>query len=159
MLSEQENKTCSPKSENVTRSSLEIHWKILIVVIFTVVVVVITFFVTKYFVEKRIKSRPIQGSPHYISSHPNQYASLPTKDWSVENNKPKRQPSFSGSSTIGRSKVTNNGTLNKSNNNLMNQNTPKILKYQNDTDTATLKRNSALNNMRLKHIEDDRDKY
>lgn len=70
-----------------------------------------------------------------------------------ENNKPKRQPSFSGN----HSKVIN-GTLNKSNNNLVNQNTPKILKFQNDADYSTLKRNSALNNMR-KQIDDDMDKY
>jgi hypothetical protein len=73
-------------------------------------------------------------------------------------NKPKRQPSFSGSSS--HSKLTNgHGTLTKSNNNLLNQNTPKILKFQNDTDTSTLKRNSALNNMRLKQIDDDMEKY
>lgn len=71
-----------------------------------------------------------------------------------ENNKPKRQPSFSGN----HSKVINS-TLNKSNNNLVHQNTPKILKFQNDADYSTLnKRNSALNNMR-KTIDDDMDKY
>jgi semaphorin 5 len=121
--------------------------------------VILTFFMTKFLVERKIQRlRSIQGSPHYLSSYPNQYSSLPTKDY-TENNKPKRQPSFSGTSTTGRSKVTN-GTLNKSNNNLLNQNTPKILKYQNDTEMSTLKRNSALNNnMRLKQIEDDKDKY
>jgi hypothetical protein len=92
-----------------------------------------------------------------LSTFPNQYSSLPTKDY-IENNRAKRQPSFSGSTS--RSKVPNSqGTLTKSNNNLLNQNTPKILKFQNDTDTSTMKRNSALNNMRLKQIEDDKDKY
>lgn len=116
---------------------------------------VLAIFVTKFLVERRIsKLRTIQGSPHY-GAYPNQYSSLPTKDF-VENNKPKRQSSFNAG-TAGNSKVTN-GTLTKSNN-MMNQNTPKILKYQNDTDMSTLKRNSALNNMRLKQIEDDKDKY
>lgn len=151
---------CNPALENekqVAAASLAIHWMIVIMVIFGLLCAGSAIFLTKYLVEKRIhKLRTIQGSPHYIGAYPNQYSSLPTKDY-VENNKPKRQSSFN-SGSAGNSKVPN-GTLTKSNN-MMNQNTPKILKYQNDTDMSTLKRNSALNNnMRLKQIEDDKDKY
>jgi hypothetical protein len=153
------NEIIQSEQLNVSRASLEIHWTAAIALLFGLVCILSTFFATKIFVEKKFhRLRSIQGSPHYLSSYPNQYSSLPTKDYS-ENNKPKRQPSFSGSSTTGRSKMTN-GTLNKSNNNLMSPNTPKILKYQNaDVEMSTLKRNSALNNMRLKQIEDDKDKY
>lgn len=139
----------------VAAASLSMHWIVAIMVAFGVFCTAIAIFVTKYLVEKRInRLRTIQGSPHY-GAYPNQYSSLPTKDY-VENNKPKRQSSFNGG-IAGNSKIPN-GTLTKSNN-MMNQNTPKILKYQNDTDMSTLKRNSALNNMRLKQIEDDKDKY
>lgn len=154
---EREVRICNPTSDSETpvAASLAIHWIVTIMVSFGVFCAVMAFFVTKYLVEKRInRLRTIQGSPHFIGAYPNQYSSLPTKDY-VENNKPKRQSSFNGNA--GSSKVQN-GTLTKSNN-MMNQNTPKILKYQNDTDMSTLKRNSALNNMRLKQIEDDKDKY
>jgi semaphorin 5 len=159
---EREVRICNPTLESekqVAAASLAIHWMIVIMVIFGLLCAGAAIFLTKYLVEKRIhKLRTIQGSPHYIGAYPNQYSSLPTKDY-VENNKPKRQSSFNGGSA-GNSKIPNgHGTLTKSNNNMMNQNTPKILKYQNDTDMSTLKRNSALNNMRLKQIEDDKDKY
>lgn len=156
---EREVRICNPTIENekqVIAASLAIHWIMAIMIAFGLLCAVIAFFVTKYLVVKRInRLRTIQGSPHY-GAYPNQYSSLPSKDY-VENNKPKRQSSFNGG-VAGNSKV-HNGTLTKSNN-MMNQNTPKILKYQNDTDMSTLKRNSALNNnMRLKQIEDDKDKY
>lgn len=156
---EREVRICNPSLEmgkQVAAASFGIHWMIIILVLFGLFCAGIAFFVTKYLVERRInRLRTIQGSPHY-GAYPNQYSSLPTKDY-VENNKPKRQSSFNGG-TSSNSKIPN-GTLTKSNN-MMNQNTPKILKYQNDTDMSTLKRNSALNNnMRLKQIEDDKDKY
>ena len=75
--------------------------------------------------------------------------------------KPKRQSSFNaGNSGVGLKITNGHGTLTKSNN-VVNHNTPKILaKYHNETDTATIKRNSsALNNMRTRHMEDDNDKY
>lgn len=154
---EREVRICNPSNEDekpVTTGSLAIHWIFVIMVSFGLFCATTAFFATKYLVEKRInRLRTVQGSPHY-GAYPNQYSSLPTKDY-VENNKPKRQSSFNGNA--GTSKILN-GTLTKSNN-MMNQNTPKILKYQNDTDMSTLKRNSALNNMRLKQIEDDKDKY
>lgn len=155
---EREVRICNPTLETekqVAAASMAIHWMFVIMACFGLLCAVLAIFVTKFLVERRIsKLRTIQGSPHY-GAYPNQYSSLPTKDF-VENNKPKRQSSFNAG-TAGNSKVTN-GTLTKSNN-MMNQNTPKILKYQNDTDMSTLKRNSALNNMRLKQIEDDKDKY
>lgn len=142
------------KEKRIATASLAIHWMITIMVSFGIFCAGMAIFLTKYLVEKRInRLRTIQGSPHY-GAYPNQYSSLPTKDF-TENNKPKRQASFNGGSA-GNSKVPN-GTLTKSNN--VNQNTPKILKYQNDTDMSTLKRNSAMNNMRLKQIENDNDKY
>ena len=155
---EREVRICNPSNENetpVASASIAIHWIVLIMAFIGVFCIAIAIFVTKYLVEKRINRlhTRIQGSPHY-GAYPNQYSSLPTKDY-VDNNKPKRQSSFNGNA--GSSKVQN-GTLTKSNN-MVNQNTPKILKYQNDTDMSTLKRNSALNNMRLKQIEDDKDKY
>lgn len=157
---EREVRICNPAIESekqVAAASLAIHWMLVIMAIFGLLCAGSAIFLTKHLVEKRIlKLRTIQGSPHYIGAYPNQYSSLPTKDY-VENNKPKRQSSFN-SGSAGNSKIPN-GTLTKSNN-MMNQNTPKILKYQNDTDMSTLKRNSALNNnMRLKQIEDDKDKY
>lgn len=156
---EREVRICNPAVESkkqVAAASLAMHWMFVIMVGFGVLCAVLAFFASKFFVEKRInRLRTIQGSPHYIGAYPNQYSSLPMKDY-VENNKPKRQSSFNGG-VAGNSKVAN-GTLTKTNN-MMNQNTPKILKYQNDTDMSTLKRNSALNNMRLKQIEDDKDKY
>lgn len=155
---EREVRICNPSIESekrVAAASLAIHWMFVIMAAFGIFCAVSAFFMAKFLVERRInRLRTIQGSPHY-GAYPNQYSSLPTKDF-VENNKPKRQSSFNGGSA-GNSKVPN-GTLTKSNN-MMNQNTPKILKYQNDTDMSTLKRNSALNNMRLKQIEDDKDKY
>lgn len=155
---EREVRICNPSIEHekkVAAASLAAHWIVAIMGLFGMLCAAMAIFVTKFMVERRIKRlRSIQGSPHY-GAYPNQYSSLPTKDY-VENNKPKRQSSFNGGSA-GNSKVPN-GTLTKSIN-MMNQNTPKILKYQNDTDVSTLKRNSALNNMRLKQIEDDKDKY
>lgn len=60
----------------------------------------------------------------------------------------KRQSSFNGGS-----KSYSNGTLPKSNN---VGNTPKILtKSYNETDTATIKRNSHLNNTKLRLKEDE----
>lgn len=154
---EREVRICNPGLEAekiVATGSLGVHWIISMMVAFGIFCSVLAIFVTKYLVEKRInRLRTIQGSPHY-GAYPNQYSSLPTKDY--VDNKPKRQHSFNGG-TAGNSKIPN-GTLTKSNN-MMNHNTPKILKYQNDTDMSTLKRNSALNNMRLKQIEDDKDKY
>jgi hypothetical protein len=160
----------------VMASSLQIHWIVIIFLIFGIICSTLAFFAAKFTIERKInRQRRIQGSPHYMPSFPNQYSSLPMKDVrqiclilikliqiltlfsQFVDNKPKRQPSFSGS-TSHHAKMTN-GTLTKSNNNLLNQNTPKILKFQNDTDTSTMKRNSALNNMRLKQIDDDMDKY
>lgn len=66
-------------------------------------------------------------------------------------NKPKRQSSF------------NSGPKNHSNSTLLKHvnvnNTPKILaKAYNEADTATIKRNSHLNNTKMRII-DDEDKY
>lgn len=142
----------------IASASLEIHWIGLVMIIFGSLCAIIAVMVTKYLIERKAnRLRKIQGSPHFIGAYPNQYSSLPTKDY-VENNKPKRTSSFNGGHHAGHSKNIN-GTLTKSNNNMLNQNTPKILKYQNEVDMTTLKRNSALNNMRLKQIEDDKDKY
>lgn len=152
---------CNPAIESekqVAAASFAIHWMIVIMVIFGVLCAGASILLTKCLVERRIhKLRTIQGSPHYIGAYPNQYSSLPTKDYTEHgNNKPKRQSSFN-SGSAGNSKNLN-GTLTKANN-MMNQNTPKILKYQNDTDMSTLKRNSALNNtLRLKPMGDE-DKY
>lgn len=67
-------------------------------------------------------------------------------------NKPKRQSSFNGGSKSNGS----NGTLLKSNN---VNNTPKILvKTYTESDTATIKRNSHLNNTKMR-ILDDEEKY
>jgi semaphorin 5 len=155
---EREVRICNLSGEperQVAAASLAVHWIFIIMIGFGVFCAASAMLATKFLVERRInRLRTIQGSPHY-GAYPNQYSSLPTKDYG-ENNKPKRQPSFNGG-VAGSSKVVN-GTLTKSNN-ILNQNTPKILKYQNDTDMSTLKRNSALNNMRLKQIEDDKDKY
>ncbi|EDW72839.2 uncharacterized protein Dwil_GK17220 [Drosophila willistoni] len=77
-----------------------------------------------------------------FDSYPNQYSSLPTKDYYDQ--RPKRQSSFrmpAKTSNIG------NGTLNR--NNMHHNNTPKVLaKTYNDCETGTLKRQSALNNCR-----------
>lgn len=140
----------------IAAASLEIHWIVMIMISFGILCALIAYFMTKLLIERRInRLRTIQGSPHFIGAYPNQYSSLPTKDY-AENNKPKRTSSFNAGHA-GHSKNTN-GTLTKSNN-MLNQNTPKILKYQNEVDMSTLKRNSALNNLRLKQIEDDKDKY
>lgn len=142
----------------IVSASLEIQWIALIMIIFGLLCAGIAVMMTKYVFERKSnRLRRIQGSPHFIGAYPNQYSSLPTKDY-VENNKPKRTSSFNSGSAGHHSKNTN-GTLTKANNNTLNQNTPKILKYQNEIDMTTLKRNSALNNLRLKQIEDDKDKY
>ncbi|XP_063708131.1 semaphorin-5A [Culicoides brevitarsis] len=103
---------------------------------------------------RRQKLTAITGSPHY-GSYPNQYSSLPTKDMdfrTYSESKPRRQSSFKSDS-----KFNGNGTLPKSIN--VHCNTPKILaKSYNDTDTATIKRNSHLNNAKMR-LKDDEDKY
>lgn len=66
--------------------------------------------------------------------------------------KPRRQSSFNGGT-----KYNGNGTLPKSIN--VSCNTPKILaKTYNETDTATIKRNSHLNNAKMR-LKDDEEKY
>jgi len=188
---EREVRICNPSSSSsststeseaspISSASLKVHWVLVIIIMFGLFCAAIAIFVTKYLMEKRIKAlRTIQGSPHFIGSYPNQYSSLPTKDVSdhpsalieflhhlllllllqyVDNNKPKRQPSFN--SGASHSKITNgNGTLTKNSNMLNQSNTPKVLAKHYDTDT--IKRNSALNNMRVHRqvVDDDIDKY
>ncbi|XP_060654439.1 semaphorin-5B isoform X1 [Drosophila nasuta] len=85
-----------------------------------------------------------------FDTYPNQYSSLPTKDYYEQ--RPKRQSSFrmpAKTSNIG------NGTLNR--NNMHHNNTPKVLaKTYNDCETGTLKRQSALNNCRQQNIDDEK---
>ncbi|EDW35221.1 GL15685 [Drosophila persimilis] len=85
-----------------------------------------------------------------FDTYPNQYSSLPTKDYYDQ--RPKRQSSFrmpAKTSNVG------NGTLNR-NHNMHHNNTPKVLaKTYNDCETGTLKRQSALNNCRA-NIDDEK---
>ncbi|XP_040152490.1 semaphorin-5A isoform X2 [Anopheles arabiensis] len=122
---------------------------------------------TIMFMNKKKKGlKAIQGSPCY-GSYPNQYSSLPTKDYTDGGHKPKRQSSFKGSrNDASGSKLSNGtGTLVKSinvNGGPLGNNTPKILsKSFNETDTATIKRNShGPNNIRhARQLEMDEDKY
>ncbi|KAH8268722.1 hypothetical protein KR018_000031, partial [Drosophila ironensis] len=84
-----------------------------------------------------------------FDTYPNQYSSLPTKDYYDQ--RPKRQSSFrmpAKNSNVG------NGTLNR--NTMHPNNTPKVLaKTYNDCETGTLKRQSALNNCRS-NIDDEK---
>ncbi|EDV97528.1 GH16920 [Drosophila grimshawi] len=84
-----------------------------------------------------------------FDTYPNQYSSLPTKDYYDQ--RPKRQSSFrmpAKNSNIA------SGTLNR--NNMHHNNTPKVLaKTYNDCETGTLKRQSALNNCRTT-IDDEK---
>jgi chondroitin sulfate proteoglycan 4 len=148
------------KSQQVQSAGMAVHWIVFVVLISIIVSAVCAVFATKYTIDKKNRGlKSIQGSPCY-GAYPNQYSSLPTKDYTE--NKPKRQSSFNGG-IAGSSKISNgHTTLTKSNNVNGNNNTPKILvKAYNETDTATIKRNShALNNMRhVRQIEDDKDKY
>lgn len=123
-----------------------------------------TVFITMYLMKKKTKGiKAIQGSPCY-GSYPNQYSSLPTKDY-TESQKPKRQSSFNGRNDASGSKISNGQTtLTKSNNvnGALGNNTPKVLaKSFNDPDTATIKRNShGLNNIRhARQLELEEEKY
>lgn len=124
-----------------------------------------TAFITMYLMKKKNKGiKAIQGSPCY-GSYPNQYSSLPTKDY-TESHKPKRQSSFNGRNDASGSKIANgHTTLTKSNNvngAVLGNNTPKVLaKSFNDPDTATIKRNShGLNNIRhARQLELEEEKY
>ncbi|XP_055603585.1 semaphorin-5A [Uranotaenia lowii] len=122
-------------------------------------------FATIYMMRKKTKGiKAIQGSPCY-GSYPNQYSSLPTKDQFPENHKPKRQTSFNGRNDASGSKISNgHTTLTKSNNvnGAIGNSTPKVLaKSFNDSDTATIKRNShGLNNIRhARQLELEEEKY
>ncbi|XP_058117992.1 semaphorin-5B [Anopheles ziemanni] len=122
---------------------------------------------TVHYMRRKTKGlKAIQGSPCY-GSYPNQYSSLPTKDFTDSGSKPKRQSSFKGPrNDASGSKLSNGtGTLVKSinvNGGPLGNNTPKILvKSFNETDTATIKRNShGPNNIRhARQLEMDEDKY
>ncbi|XP_052863441.1 semaphorin-5A [Anopheles cruzii] len=127
----------------------------------------ITWFATMQYTKRKAKGlKAIQGSPCY-GSYPNQYSSLPTKDYTDGSHKPKRQSSFKGPrNDASGSKLSNGtGTLVKSinvNGGAIGNNTPKILvKSFNESDTATIKRNShGPNNIRhARQLEMDEDKY
>ncbi|XP_030569728.1 semaphorin-5A isoform X2 [Drosophila novamexicana] len=91
-----------------------------------------------------------------FDSYPNQYSSLPTKDYYDQ--RPKRQSSFrmpakTSNLSVGGG-VGGGGTLNR--NNMHHNNTPKVLaKTYNDCETGTLKRQSALNNCRT-NMDDEK---
>ncbi|ALC44181.1 Sema-5c [Drosophila busckii] len=88
-----------------------------------------------------------------FDTYPNQYSSLPTKDYYDQ--RPKRQSSFRmPAKNSNLSGGAGGGTLNR--NNMHHNNTPKVLaKTYNDCETGTLKRQSALNNCRS-NIDDEK---
>ncbi|XP_055544886.1 semaphorin-5A [Wyeomyia smithii] len=167
--SEREIRKCHPEMSNEIPHALTAGSSPIAVIIVGVTFLIIlccfaSVYATIFIIKKKAKGiKAIQGSPCY-GSYPNQYSSLPTKDY-TESHKPKRQSSFNGRNDASGSKIANgHTTLTKSNNvnGALGNNTPKVLaKSFNDTDTATIKRNShGLNNIRhARQLELEEEKY
>ncbi|XP_039431526.2 semaphorin-5A [Culex pipiens pallens] len=168
--SDRELRKCQVEMSNEIPHALTAGASSVTTIVISVLLVVIgcctaSVFATMHMMKKKAKGiKAIQGSPCY-GSYPNQYSSLPTKDY-TDSQKPKRQSSFNGRNDAGGSKLLANGhtTLTKSNNvnGAVGNNTPKVLaKSFNDTDTATIKRNShGLNNIRhARQLEMEEEKY
>ncbi|XP_062714042.1 semaphorin-5A [Aedes albopictus] len=168
--SDRETRKCQVEISNEISHALTAGTSSVAVIVVIVVFVIIaccaaTVFITIHLMKKKTKGiKAIQGSPCY-GSYPNQYSSLPTKDY-TESHKPKRQSSFNGRNDASGSKIANgHTTLTKSNNvngAVLGNNTPKVLaKSFNDPDTATIKRNShGLNNIRhARQLELEEEKY
>ncbi|XP_030372393.1 semaphorin-5A [Scaptodrosophila lebanonensis] len=122
----------------------------------TIMAGIVLCFLTFYLTRRRYMLSNIEAlnktttTTASFDSYPNQYSSLPTKDY--YDARPKRQSSFR--MPAKNSNVGGGGTLNR--NNMNHNNTPKVLaKTYNDCETGTLKRNSALNNCRS-NIDDEK---
>ncbi|XP_037928566.1 semaphorin-5A-like, partial [Teleopsis dalmanni] len=132
-------------------SSTTLATIIALVILLYVLTIFMTFWFTRRHFMPQVPVLKNNTPTSSYDSYPNQYSSLPTKDYDVRP-KVKRQSSFTACSP---SKHLNTGTLNR--NNMNHNHTPKVLaKTYNDCETGTLKRNShALNNYRT-NIDDEK---
>uniref|UniRef100_A0A6B2EKI6 Putative semaphorin n=1 Tax=Phlebotomus kandelakii TaxID=1109342 RepID=A0A6B2EKI6_9DIPT len=140
----------APAAANTDSASIGMVGLFLILIPTLGIFCMITYFVTRarYTRQPPLGIKNIPGSPCY-DTYPNQYSSLPTKDYPEPRHKPKRQSSFNSHGSSTSKNIPNgHGTLTKSNN-MMGNHTPKVLSKSFDQDTATIKRNShSLNNVR-----------
>ncbi|XP_032574245.1 semaphorin-5A [Drosophila sechellia] len=150
-----EKTACVPNEceETQTASTATLPIVIFVGLLFTVACCLATYRFTKkrFMISAEEALNKTTTTTASFDTYPNQYSSLPTKDYYDQ--RPKRQSSFrmpAKTSNLG----NGNGTLNR--NNMHQNNTPKVLaKNYIDCESGTMKRQSALNNCRS-NIDDEK---